>query len=162
MPSCVGVMCTQTHNTNRENRLIDAHPIIGFMAIMLAFIMGQPPLELVTALGPAPLSDPLSLPLLLRVRDSLTCRLCQLSDCNVTNRVQNHMMLGQADASCAMALKEQAEQLLQLQVCLAICKKGRRKATDYQRHYLQDFFFAGDGKIDSVKHRLIYTPKFND
>jgi hypothetical protein len=131
MPSRVGVMCT---HTNRENRLIDAHPIIGFMAIMLAFIMGQPPLELVTALGPAPLSDPLSLPLLLRVRDSLTYRLCQLSDSNVTNRV----MLGHADASCAMGLKEQAEQLLQLQVCLAICKKGRRKATDYQRHYLQE------------------------
>lgn len=67
---------TKTCNTDRENRLIDAHPIIGFMAIILAFIMGQPPLELVTALGPAPLSDPLSLPLLLRVRDSLTCRLC--------------------------------------------------------------------------------------
>ena len=69
---------TKTRNTERENGLIDAHPIIGFMAIILAFIMGQPPLELVTALGPAPLSDPLSLPLLLRVRDSLTCRSCQL------------------------------------------------------------------------------------
>ena len=82
---------TQTHNTDRENRLIDAHPIIGFMA-MLAFIMGHPPPELVTALGPAALSDTLSLPLLLRLRDSLTCRLCQLSDCNVTYRIQNHMM----------------------------------------------------------------------
>ena len=48
------------------------------MAIMLGFIMGHPPLELVTALGPAPLSEPLSLPLLLRVRDSLTCKLRQL------------------------------------------------------------------------------------
>ena len=86
---------TQTHSTDRENRLIDAHPIIGFMA-MLAFIMGHPPPELVTALGPAALSDPLSLPLLLRVRDSLTCRLYQLSDCNVTYRVQNHMMQTQA------------------------------------------------------------------
>jgi len=60
---------------------------------MLGFIMGQPPLELVTALGPAPLPDPLSLPLLLRVRDSLTCRLCKLSDCNVADEVQNHMTL---------------------------------------------------------------------
>ncbi len=81
------------------------------MAIMLGFIMGQPPLELVTALGPAPLSDPLSLPLLLRVRDSLTCRSCQLSDCNLTDRVQTHMMLGKADASCAMALTEIAARL---------------------------------------------------
>lgn len=74
------MLALRVMNTDRENRLIDAHPI-GFMAIMLGFIMGQPPLVLVTALGPAPLSDPLSLPLLLRVRDSLTCRSCQLSNC---------------------------------------------------------------------------------
>ena len=46
---------------------------MGFMAIMLVFIMDQFALELEAAFGPVPRSEPLSLPLLLRLRESLTC-----------------------------------------------------------------------------------------
>lgn len=57
---------------------------MGFMAIMLVFIMDQFALELEAAFGPVPRSEPLSLPLLLRLRESLTCAANQLPDCMIT------------------------------------------------------------------------------
>lgn len=49
-----------------------AYPIIGFIPIML-FIMPQPVPEGAAGAKPRSLSEPRSLPLLLRLRDSLTC-----------------------------------------------------------------------------------------
>ena len=75
-------------HTRRVQAEPQAYPIIGFIPIML-FIMPQPVPEGAAGAKPRSVSEPRSLPLLLRLRESLTCtrqhKAAAVSHCELTS-----------------------------------------------------------------------------